>query len=97
MKGLRISDNEIVRRISNKGGVDRHTLCPYCGHTISFACDSVFCGHVVNRWEADGRQYVLFSQFQQKYMPNLIAKACEDIKKSGKLYTYDEIFPRKLN
>jgi hypothetical protein len=69
MKGVKISDNEIVRRVSNKGGMDRHTTCPYCGMKVSVGIGEPilhpYCGHVVCVWEAGNRSYIKFNQFKQ--------------------------------
>jgi DNA-directed RNA polymerase subunit RPC12/RpoP len=69
MKGVKISENEIVRRISKKGDINRFTVCPYCGAKIGYEMRNPsrypFCGHVVNTWEAAGRWYIKFNQFKQ--------------------------------
>jgi hypothetical protein len=64
MKGVKIADSKIVRRISKKGGLHRCTTCPYCGHYISIMDKHHLCGHVENIWEADGRHYVMFNQYK---------------------------------
>jgi len=70
MKGVKISENETVRRVSKKGGMDRHTTCPYCGMKCGIEVSDrqlhPFCGHVVNVWEAAGRWYIRFNQFKQE-------------------------------
>jgi DNA-directed RNA polymerase subunit RPC12/RpoP len=70
MKGVGISDREIVRRLSNKGGHDRMTVCPYCGHKVGIEAKSATkypaCGHFEKMWDADGRWYVRFNQFKQE-------------------------------
>lgn len=70
MKGIGISDKEIIKRISKKGDINRHTTCPYCGAKIGPETRKPmrypFCGHVVNIWEADGRWYIRFNQFKQE-------------------------------
>jgi DNA-directed RNA polymerase subunit RPC12/RpoP len=67
MKGIGISGKEFVRRVSKKGGVDRHTTCPYCGMKVGVDADSKYpsCGHFEKMWDADGRWYIRFNQFKQ--------------------------------
>ena len=68
MKGVKISENETVRRVSKKGGMDRHTTCPYCGLKVGIDADSKYpsCGHVDKMWDAAGRWYIRFNQFKQE-------------------------------
>jgi hypothetical protein len=64
MEGIKITGNKIVRRIPKRGGMNRHTTCPYCGHMISMSRYKHICGHIAKMWEADGRQYVMFNQYK---------------------------------
>jgi hypothetical protein len=69
MEQIKVSDGSVVRRVSNKGGLDRHTTCPYCGMKAGIDITEhqlhPFCGHVEKVWEADNRWYIRFNQFKQ--------------------------------
>ena len=70
MEQIKVSDREVVRRVSKKGGLDRHTTCPYCGMKVGIeelsATKYPHCGHVEKMWTADGRWYIRFNQFKQE-------------------------------
>jgi len=68
MTKVKVSDTEIVIRVSNKGGIDRHTVCPYCGMKVGIDANSKYqpCGHFEKMWDAAGRWFIRFNQFKQE-------------------------------